>query len=437
MILDRVVQLYETVPDLVKRRAPGKGNPTASAAGNCAAALEMLRYPELTHPEMRPVRTAWVFEDGDRHAADLKDKLARAFPGMGGLSEELFYFPVPVTPEQRMSLTTLIESRRLWGTLRPGFLPPHIAMGQNGSKDTMRLAPRDPRDSGRPQSLGFVIDPAVDVLWVPLYVDHILRHQGLGRLVLVEFKSMSRFGFRRALLGDVGYRERVQLAMMHAATGLDCCWFIKNKDTGHLLEIAFLSPSDGARRTRVSLLRSNGRQEVYWVTDAATGAAVPETGGDTVELREDDTWEVAEVWTPRDPALLAQARARILKVLLFTPPTDPVARLLAWDREYGPGDFRCPVCQGTGTQTLRKGSREPLKKAKPCEDCAGSGLLEEAPLPVFPCGYCATVATCWPMARKEITDRPRFIVRRADIEASGLTFHPPEGALPVEETPLL
>ena len=418
MILDRVIALYESEPDLLKRREPGRGNPTASQAGACAAQLEMLRFPAWTHPERRAIRTAWVFEDGDRHAADLKAKIERAFPGMSGLSEELFYLPVPVTPDQERALETKIVDRSLWGTIRPGFVPPFIALGVNGGKDRMRMVERDLRDSTRPRPLGFVVDPGSGVFWAPLYIDHVLRHEGLGRLVVVEFKSMSRFAFRRALLGEMGYKERVQLAVIAAATGLDTVWFVKAKDTAHLLEIAHVAE---AGRTRVTILRTNGTREVFW---AQGGLAEPESGGTPVELREDDSWDVGEVWTPRDARLLDQARARILRVLLFRPPDDPAARLRAWDREYGP-DFQCPICQGSGTQTLRKGSDTPLKKAKPCEDCHGSGLLDEVDLS-FPCTYCSTIGACWPMARKEITDKPRWIVRREDVEASGLTFIAPE-----------
>ena len=87
MILDRVLRLYDTEPDLLKRRAPSKGNPTASSAGNCLAQLEMLRFPDLSKPESRPIRSSWVLEDGDLHAADLKAKLQRAFPNLTGLGE--------------------------------------------------------------------------------------------------------------------------------------------------------------------------------------------------------------------------------------------------------------------------------------------------------------------------------------------------------------
>ena len=134
MILDRVLGLYETEPDLVRRRQPGRGNPTARAAGSCAAQMQMLRFPNLTRPEIRSARAAWVFEDGDLHAADLRRKVRRAFRGLTGLEEELFYFRVPL-PDQDTEdrLRAKIEARTLWGSILPGFVPPRLALGQHGA----------------------------------------------------------------------------------------------------------------------------------------------------------------------------------------------------------------------------------------------------------------------------------------------------------------
>ena len=420
MLLDKVLALYDTEADLVKRRQPAKGNPTASAAGNCAAQLQMLRVPHLTRPQVRPIRTAWTFEDGDMHAADLKAKIRRAFPALGGMSEELFYFSVPIDAATERRLADKILDRSLWGTIIRGFVPPRIALGQDGTKDRVRLAPRDDRNPDRPKPLGFVLDPGTLVLWVPLYVDHVVRLPDFGRLCVVEFKSMSRFSFRRALMGDMGYRERVQLAMTAEATGLDPVWFVKCKDTAHLLEIAFLS---GAERTRVTLTRTNGQQDIFWVRENRVETEAGQPSGE--DLREDNSWDAGEVWTPRDPALLQGARERILRVLLYEPPADAQERLVGWWREYGP-DFVCPTCGGTKIQTMQKSGRQPLKKPKPCEDCGQTGILEEADLP-WQCSYCSCVTSaCYPFARLELTDQPRYIVARKDFEAAGLVIHDSE-----------
>jgi hypothetical protein len=210
----------------------------------------------------------------------------------------------------------------------------------------------------------------------------------------------------------------MQLAMIGAATGLDCVWIVKGKDTAHLLEIAFLRGQD---KTRVTLTKTNGQQETFLVP--RPGLAV-DLEGRPVEIQENETWDVGEVWTPWEPGLLDEARRRVLDVLLFEPAGDK-----AWMREYGP-DFQCPTCDGTGTQTNRKGGSEPLKKPKPCETCGQTGLLEEASLP-WACGYCSTVRHCWAPAkpRLEIGTKPEWIIRRADYEASGLTFTP-RGSLP-------
>ena len=421
MILDRVLGLYETEPDLVRRRQPGRGNPTASAAGSCAAQMQMLRFPNLTRPEIRSARAAWVFEDGDLHAADLRRKVRRAFRGLTGLEEELFYFRVPL-PDQDTEdrLRAKIEARTLWGSILPGFVPPRLALGEHGEKDRILLAPRDERYSWRPRPLGFVLDPGSLVLWAPLYLDHVARVPlpAGERLMVIEYKSMSRFAFRRAILGQMGYKERAQLAVIADALGLDTMWLLKCKDTAHLLEVTF---ADNESQTRVTITQTNGERRTFLVEH---GEPFDELHN-AVELREDESWDVAEVWTPYDRSLLDQVRARILRVLLFEAPTDPIARLGAWHREYGP-DFQCSVCDGTGTQTRRKNGTEALKKPKACEDCGTTGWLDEVLLPVFPCGYCPVVlSACYPMARLEVTDKPRYYIKRADV--AGLTFTPPEG----------
>ena len=412
MILERVLALYETEPDLLKRRKPPSGNPTASAVGGCLAAMQMCRFPALTHPEMRPIRSAWVFEDGDLHAEAVKAKIVRAFPGITGLSEECFYFPVPVTSEQEMALQAKITARDMWGSIRHGFVPPKVERGPDGGLGKVRLIPQADR-----YRLGFIVDPGSGILWCPLYVDHVMNHPEHG-LVVMEFKSMSRFAFRKALLGEMGDRERMQLAMIGAATGLDTCWILKGKDTAHLLEIVFLR---GQEKTRVTLTKTNGQQETFLVP--RPGLAV-DLEGRPVDLQENETWDVGEVWTPWDPALLEQARQRVLDVLLFEPSADAEVRDKSWMREFGP-DYQCPTCDGTGTQTNRKGGNEPLKKPKPCETCGQTGLLDSAVLP-FNCSYCSVVKTCWASAkvRLEIGTKPEYIIDRADYEASGLTFTP-------------
>ena len=422
MILSRILSMYESEPDLLRLRRAATGNPTASAVGNCLAQLTMLRFPKLTNPEMRPIRTAWVFQDGHRQAEELKAMIERAYPGLGGLGEELFYFGVPVTEAQEMALAAKIADGSLWGTVRHRFVPPRVELGAEGGLARTRLAERDPNDPSRPRRMGFIVDPGSSMFWCPLYIDHMLKHPDHG-LVLVEFKAMSRFGFRRAMMGDLEWRIQMQMAMMLDATGLDHgLIFIQCKDTCHKLELAFLR---GQEKTRVTLTKTNGQQETFLVP--RPGLAV-DLEGRPVDLQENETWDVGEVWTPWDPALLEQARRRVLDVLLFEPAGDK-----AWMREFGPS-FLCETCSGTGTQVIRKNSTEPLKKPKPCVDCNATGQLEEAVLP-WACSYCATVRHCYgpAKARLEIGTKPEWIIRRADYEASGLTFTP-RGAEPIPST---
>lgn len=420
MILEKVIALYQA--KAATRRTTGW--PSGSRWGACSATLQMQQYPERYPAERLRPRGLMVFEEGDRIESWWSEVIEAVYPGRSGLTQSVFHLPIPLDqgdidglmvrgfrppmPREEQGVppeADAVPDHRLWGEVREGFRPSTIR--EEAKRVKVRMA-ADHRT-------GFVLDPAARVLYAPTIADRIILHPEAG-LVCIEKKSMSTASFRRALLGNLGYTTRCQLAGLAQATGLPVCLLAYEKNASHLLEIHY---SEKVARIRVQITKLNGQSEVFYV---AKGSTLNEAG-DAADLPGDAEWERAATWTPYEPALIEAIRERIKRVLLFD--GDP-AKLY---REAGPS-FACENCQGTGTQTLAKADGHPLKKAKACDECVG-GVLAEAELEAMPCGYCSLpVASCWKGAgiRLELTTRPHLYIERAAFEASGLVFHPPEEA---------
>lgn len=458
MIIAAIRKLYEEGAE------PSRGNPTGSRFGMCAAQSQLLRFPELSEPEPPSARRRMNFEAGDRIEAWWGEAIERAFPNVSGLTQEPFYFPVPISGPDFDRLASACAMRqnalgmaRLWGTVIPGFVPPSIAESEKPGRLKIRLIQRD-RDGTAPRKLGFVLDPdGGPMLWAPTYVDRVIKHPEYG-LRILEKKSMSDWGFRRALLGRLDYGYRCQLAGFVKATGLDVVLLAFRKETAHLAELAYTRGTTGSR---VDIFKLNGQVETYFARGQEEALSVsrpcPKCGqrqvpgpgceecGGTGEIAAaipgDQEWDIAQAWTPYDDALVAAIQERIRRVLLW----DGSRAMLL--REYGPS-FLCPKCGGAGQRTCPqcKGTGKTPKKGNPCgpcggamrvtcETCEGAGMLSETTLG-FPCSYCAVIHACWqrpegsPLYRLEVTDKPKYIVARADWDAAGLTFTPPEGAAP-------
>mgnify|MGYP001572486249 CR=1 FL=1 len=423
MILDAIRELYE---DDAKDHI-GRGNPTGSRWGACAAQSQLLRYPAVGKPEPPRPRQRMTWEMGDRVEAWWSSVIERAFPKSSGLAQEPMYFAVPIDASQVDGLARRIalhgaerEKPRaernpdgLWGTVRAGFRPPSIVRA--GDRIRLRVVARDPKNAMKPASLGFVLDPDARIIWAPSYVDRIWQDPTDGQPWLIEKKSMSNHAFRRAAMGDLGYGLRCQLAGTMAATNLPAVWLLYRKETSHTIEIIYSPTVD---RTRVQITKLNGQSEVFFVT--SPGQLTTEAGAPAA-MPADLEWDDAAVWTPYEPGLLEAIRERIRRVLFFDGDRHSIYR------EYGP-NFVCSVCDGTGVQTRAKNAKKLLKTPKPCEDCEG-GMLDAVDLP-WQCSYCPCVlSVCYPMATLTLDMKPHYTITRAAFVVGGLTFVSPEGSL--------
>ena len=170
----------------------------------------------------------------------------------------------------------------------------------------------------------------------------------------------------------------------------------------------------------MTFTKSNGQQETFLregrklVREGAQDAP-----GSTIDVESypESEWDVAETWTPYDRDLLPLIHENVRRVLL--------AEEGKWHRRYGPS-FVCGVCNGTKVQTLNKTTKDPLKQPKPCKDCNETGIVERAQLPVFPCGYCPVIKSCYGSAglEIEIDQKPKHYVTREAYMAAGLSFTP-------------
>lgn len=455
-----------------EKRGPGKGNPTGSALGHCAAQMQHLIYRDLTAPEPLQSRSIATFDFGDMVAdwldkkigAALEDRmkaLGAARPNtLWGLREQSFYFPVPW--DETMVADVLADqgygagdtwtiasqefaakvgerlddrSRRLWGTVVRGFTRPSIKLrvGQDGRPRPVLAGIGQGKDWR-----GLCLDVDTKTLWVPTQVDGVFLDPTHG-LVVVEKKSMSNFAFRRAVLGVLDYSYCCQLVGVLVATGFDAAvWVLVRKETGHLAEVLF---TRGDQEIQVRLTGPNGFAEVYTVADPNKGTlrhAEPDGSETTVDLDAiKEMWTEAATWTPYDPSILPELYARVWRAVL--------ARPGKWYREAGP-DFTCRKCGGLGTKVCGqcKGTGVTPKLGKSCgpcggatkvscKACGGAGQLDEVALPPMPCAYCPAKMACWAPAgvRAEISasTKPRWVVTRSGFLASGIRFTPPSSTV--------
>lgn len=442
--------LYEEFKRLAAEKK-SRPNPTGSKLGACTASLQMLVFPQVTNPEPWQPRGAAVVEFGSEIEEWLSKKIEASFPGRWGLRGQPFYFPIPIPPEAvKAGALDLILSRIrkdegdrktkhiFWGWPIDGFLPPRLTFDPERKKWRVRdidpkrpyrpsvVLDRTPARSELPPNLAEWTGP---VVWVAVYIDGLMPDPATGRMTLIEMKSMSNFAFRRALLGVLEYRYRVQLLTETMATHVDdAIWFLFRKETAHMAEVHF---SRDSKSVLVRLRSATGWTEVLEVTDQKKGKVKPQAIDDALrrmvvadltaklgheptepeiaiglerDLVGDHAWDMAETWTPFDDRDLPSVYQRGLDVL--------TAKLGEWKREYGPnfvcekcsgvGNKPCDACQGLGTRTCGyckgTGQSARAKTPKPCSSCAPGAEKASGTVGVLRCGTCneGGAAACLP-----------------------------------------
>lgn len=384
MILDKIRARYDAAPARLQT-----GNPTGSQWGRCAARLQMLRFPERSHPERLPMRARMVMEMGHLVEDWWRGQVAAVYPDKLGLAQEPFFLPVPLERDDARRVERMIQQRTLWGAVRPDFERPYVRRDPMTGRVKMRLfhGGRDQRKAqdGERRDPGFILDPDAETLYAPAYVDNIVDDEEIG-LAVLEAKALSNYGFRRALVGSFDREKRMQLAGTWAAIGLPVCWLLYRKETAHIAQVLYV-PAERAGMTEVRYLTGNGVQRVEYVRGVASGASPG-----------DAEWETAQTWTPYEPGILPEIQAHIRRVLFYEP--DGGA---PWHREYGPsfscgkcaggGALPCGACKGTGrTPTGKEHKVCAGAGRRPCGKCAGAGALETTELR-YPCSYAITPDT--------------------------------------------
>lgn len=413
MILDAIRAGYAQQDLLLQT-----GLPTGSRFGTCTAQLQLLRWPEISHPTDPPIRTRLIWEEGHLIEDWWARTIERVFPGLSGLDQQVFFFPVPLQPAEQDHLYWLIRARRLWGQILPEFQPTQLGSEKQTAVGRELTVQTDSRLTD-PKKAGFILDPAHAMLYAPTFPDRIIDHPTIGPCVL-ESKALSNRGFQRALLGQIDYGKRCQLVGLAEATGLNVCMLPYRKETAHLAELLFLR---GQQATRIEVILLNGLREIYYVGD---DSQVINEYGDPAQFPGEAQWEQAITWTPFDRDVIADIQARILKVLL-------VSQQGPWLREYGP-NFQCAKCEGVGGKPCGhcKGTGHGTKKL--CGHCQGTGVLgckscdggivEETELG-FPCSYCPVIGACYPFATLTLDTKPHYRVTRKAWQEAQLTFSPP------------
>jgi len=216
-----------------------------------------------------------------------------------------------------------------------------------------------------------------------------------GRYGVVDGKTMSDFGFERALNGQIEESYQVQGWVYSQIYGVDLVvFYCYRKETSHIVEVIF-------------------------------DARVPETiitrrfGGDEREIATKDPLLIAEVRTPFSPGIEAKARATVVAVNAVTCEADLPGRIEKNDR----GE---PIIQAETVKVQGAGGADAYQDANPGHintGKAGSWYTFETGRRIagFPCSYCPFIRRCRSAVLEVKGGKPVWLVNGKEGLFSGDT----------------
>ena len=196
------------------------------------------------------------------------------------------------------------------------------------------------------------------------------------RIALGEIKSMSNFGFERALKGEIDSAYLAQAWTYHFGTSFDPIVFVcVRKETRHICEVVF----DSTCKEKVVTQRY---------------------GGDPLELAKDDPMLIAEIRSPFDDSVEQQVRETVRSVNAC----DGLSAL--------PMGVRTIERELIKVQGKAKAEEQKAHYGEPVEQngswysfATGRKILK------FPCSYCQFLKNCFPNVQLEIQkEAPIWVV---------------------------
>ena len=206
-----------------------------------------------------------------------------------------------------------------------------------------------------------------------------------GRYGVVDGKTMSDFGFERALNGQIDESYQVQGWVYSQIYGVDLVvFYCYRKETSHIVEVIF-------------------------------DARVPETiitkrfGGNEKEIATKDPMLIAEVRTPFSPEIEAKARATVRAVSAVTCEADLPARIEKNDRGEPIVAVELVKAQKAEDKAAAQAKYGPAIKVNGGWATYQTGRLVAG----FPCSYCPFIRRCRNALLEVESGKPIWLVKEA------------------------
>jgi hypothetical protein len=206
---------------------------------------------------------------------------------------------------------------------------------------------------------------------------------------IVENKTMSDWGFDRALRGEIDRAYLCQAWLYHYGTSFNPIVFVcYRKETSHFCEVVF------DRR--------------------ATETVVTQRfGGDPMQLAVDDPMLIAEIRSPFDPSVEEEVRGKFARLMKLTTEADLAPQLILNDRGepvIGPETISI---QGKD-KAAAFAKENDLLMASATQSGSWYKFTTGRQVANFPCSYCGFVRRCLG-ARLEINNgKPKWIIPNTD-----------------------